>query len=241
MPFLLLVLFGAALIIGTGWIFVLLKRARARRRPCPPGVKPDTCLYEKLCLFPRPSCWLAIKSRNLLAVKSALGLHNAKPCSWTDALVEDQKLFISPPVKGWILVMGSGLPDPSDDVDICFRFLVQLSRRLGHVQLFNASRILNHHAWVRAERGKIVRAYAWAGVTLWQQGKRTPAEKELGLRCFDYSEEPGRVSFSQPDVCYLNAEKVPQLAARWSVDPGRLDPSSLEATHGLAGEPSRIY
>lgn len=243
MPVLLLALFSVALIIGVGLIVALVKRSRAKRRPVefPAGGPTEACPYEKSCLFPRPACWLAVKSRNVLAVKSALGLHNAKPCSWTDALVEDQKLFISPPVKGWILVMGSGLPEPSDDVDVCFRFLIKLSRCLGQVQFFSASRILNHHAWVKADAGRIVRAYAWAGVTLWHQGKRTPAERDLGLRCFDYTETHARVSFNQPDPCYLNAEKVPLLAARWSLDPGRLDATSLEAPHGIAGEPSRIY
>src|SRR5690242_14444365 len=72
--------------------------------------------------LPRPNCWIAVRSRSLPAVQSALGLHNPKPCSWMDGLAGEQKLFIAPPVKGWILVMGSGLPEPSEDVDACFRF-----------------------------------------------------------------------------------------------------------------------
>ena len=73
------------------------------------------------------------------------------------------------------------MPDPAVDVDACFRFVVDLSRKLGQVQFFSASRILHHHAWVRVEGGRVVRAYAWAGETLWSQGLRTPAEKELGM------------------------------------------------------------
>src|SRR5579863_8855784 len=77
-----------------------------------------------------PNCWLAIKNRSLLAVQSALALHNPKPCSWSEGLSRDgdRKVFVSPPVSGWILVIGSALPDPSDDVDACFRFLTELSR-----------------------------------------------------------------------------------------------------------------
>lgn len=237
MPFLLLLLFSTALSIGVGSIVVLVRRARESRG----SGKASPCDYERHCLFRRPNCWLAVRSRNPLAVQSALGLHNGKPCSWTDALAGEEKLFISPPVKGWIVVFGSGLPDPSDDVDACYRFLTHLSHRLGQVQFFSASRVVHHHAWVKADGGKIVRAFAWGGVTLWQQGARTTAEKELGLRSFDYDEIPERASFHQPDVLSLNTERVPMLAARWSVDPGRLPESSLQYESGIAGEPSRRF
>jgi len=153
----------------------------------------------------------------------------------------DEKLFIAPPVKGWILVVGSGLPDPSEDVDACFRFVLALSRKLGQVQLFSASRVLQYHAWVKTERGRIVRAYAWAGKTVWQQGTRTAAEKDLDLKCFDYAEPAERVSFNQPEVAAVNVDKVPLLAARWSLDPGHIDGHFLENEQGVAGEPSRKY
>src|SRR5438128_6883782 len=155
MPALLLLLFLSALAVGAGialFVFRILARNQARR-------KAPTELYLNGFFYPpsrpsylrRPASWLAIKSRNLLAVQSALGLHNPKPCSWSEGLAGEQKLFIAPPVNGWILVIGSGLPDPSEDVDACFRFVVDLSRKLGQVQFFSASRILHHHAWVRAE------------------------------------------------------------------------------------------
>ncbi len=176
-----------------------------------------------------------------MAVQCALGLSNVKPCSWTDGFMGEEKLFIAPPVHGWILVLGSGLPDPSDDVDACFRFVTGLSRRLGQVQLFSASRILHYHAWIKADGGRIVRAYAWAGRTLWHQCTPTPAEKELDLKTFDYTETPVRESFGQPDVSMVNTEKVPLLAARWSLDPARIDDPSLLSECGIAGEPSRRY
>jgi len=46
------------------------------------------------------------------------------------------------------------LPDPADDVDVCYRLLAELSRKLGHVQFFNANTVLNQHAWVQAEHGR---------------------------------------------------------------------------------------
>src|ERR1041384_6839384 len=241
MPILLLLLLGVTLSMGLSIIVVIVHRARqplaaarARQPPCVP------CPYDT-CIYQRPGCWLAIKSRSLPGVQSALALNNPKPCSWVEGMNGDEKLFIAPPVKGWILVVGSGLPDPSEDVDACFRFVLALSRKLGQVQLFSASRVLQYHAWVKAERGRIVRAYAWAGKTVWQQGARTAAEKDLDLKCFDYAEPAERLSFTQPEAAAVNVDKVPLLAARWSLDPGHIDGHVLEKEQGVAGEPSRKY
>ena len=53
----------------------------------------------------RPPRWLAVKSQNISAVQHALGLHNAKPCSWQKALSGDEKVFIAPPVSGDITII----------------------------------------------------------------------------------------------------------------------------------------
>jgi hypothetical protein len=192
-------------------------------------------------LFTTPSRWLAIRCSNPLVVQAALGLHRPTPCSWEEGLsaAHEQKLFISPPISGWILVMGSALPEPSEDVDQCFRFLQALSRKLGHVQFFSANRVVHHHAWVQAEHGQIQRAYAWAGKTLWNQGPATLAEVQLGLKCYDYTETADRTPFLQQDPAAVNAERVPLLASRWSVDPNTIDGRRLRASQGIAGELSR--
>jgi hypothetical protein len=235
----LLVCFSLALAIGIGALVLALKRARLSS----PKSRNEAveCPFARSCFMRRPDCWLAIKSRSLLAVQSALGLHNAKPCSWIDGFMVDRKVFIAPPVKGWILVMGSGLPNPSEDVDACFRFITALSRRLGRVQFFSTSRVVNYHAWVDARGGRVIRAYAWAGKTLWKQGRRTSAELELGLKCFDYGETADRPFFGQPDILAANVEKVPLLAARWSLDPAKIEEAALEKERGVAGEPSRWF
>jgi hypothetical protein len=242
MPVLLLLLFSIALSIGLGIAVLVVRQARREKLAPKREVSAFSgCAYERSCEFRRPGCWLAVRSRSLAAVQSALGLHNPKPCSWIEGLAGDEKLFVAPPVKGWILVMGAGLPDPSEDVDACFRFVLRLSRKLGQVQFFSASRVLHHHAWVAADGGRVVRAYAWAGKTLWQQGARTSAEKELELKCFDYAEPVEPAAFGQPDAVLLNVDKVPLLAARWSLDPARIDQRFLERERGVAGEPSRRF
>jgi len=239
---LLLLLLSVALGIGLTILALFVRRPRCRPRaePRTPGLY-QACLLAPSCALYRPGCWVAVRSCNLRAVQSALHLHNPKPCSWLRGLTGQEELFIAPPIKGWVLVMGSGLPDPSDDVDICFRFVLDVSRKLGQVQLFSVSQALYHHAWVKADSGKVLRAYAWAGRTLWQQGARTPAETELDLKCFDYTESAGQDALDQPDAPSTNVEKVPLLAARWSLDPARIDKRLFETAPGIAGEPSRRY
>jgi len=244
-PVTLLALFALAMIAGVALVLIayhLLAHRRARRTPTP-DLEWESSFQPPRHPFHtrRPAAWLAIRSRNLQAVQSALDLHHAKPCSWMEGLAGEEKLFIAPPVKGWILVLGSGLPDPAEDVDACFRFLLNLSRKLGSVQFFSASRISHHHAWVRLEAGRVLRAYAWAGRTIWKQGLRTQAEHELGLKCLDYSDPTDRAAFTPPDAMAANADKVPLLAARWSLDPAEIDERFLEHERGIAGEPSRRY
>ena len=206
----------------------------------PPGVlaaRPQNCLTARSGADP-----LAGRAdREPVPGAGRLGLHKPTLCSWEEGLyaVAEQKLFISPPVRGWILVLGSRLPDPAEDVDRAFRFIVALSRKLGQVQFFSLNRAVNHHAWVKADHGAILRAYAWAGRTLWHQGGITPAEIELGMKCYPYAEARERVGFAQVDPAVLNTDRLSLLAARWSVDPATIDARMLKESQGISGELSR--
>ena len=192
-------------------------------------------------LFDRPSRWLAIKCSNLQKVQAALGLHNPKPCPLSEGFsrLAEKKLFISPPVKGWILVVGNSLPDAGDDIDRLFHFLMGAANELGSIQYFSANRVLNHHAWIRIENNRVYRAYAWAGETLWDQGERTAAEGELELKCYSYGDTPLPFPFTARDSHMANTDKVMQLAARWSVDPLAVNNSTFRAAFGIAGDLSR--
>lgn len=188
-----------------------------------------------------PSRWLAVRHMPPQLVQQALGLHNPTLCSWEEGIsaVRERKLFISPPIAEWVLVFGFSLPDPAEDVDKCFRFLLDLSDKLGEVQFFSVNRHLRHHAWARVENGRVHRAYAWAGKTLWNQGKMTGDEMELGLRCFDYATVVRPSQFGQTDPVQRNSERLSLLAARWSMDPAAINPRLLGAAPGIVGELSR--
>lgn len=237
-----LLLSGMLTVLALGLIVTLLallavrrNRTMASRRPSPgpaPAPRYQPSVFEHHCR------WIAVKSSQTATVQTALGLHNPVPCSWGEGMsrLASRKLFVSPPIHGWILVVGQGLPDPSEDIDRCFHFIVRLSRAVGQVQFFSANRAVNHHAWVRAEGGQIRRAYAWGGETLWNQGRRTQAELDLGMRCFDYGEAPQLLEIPQGDNLIPNAEKIMALAARWSLDPSNVSESTLRAGLGVVGD-----
>lgn len=177
-------------------------------------------------MFPqRPACWLAIRAATPERVRSALGLSRFAPCSWAEGMAGEHEFFISPRVNGWVIVTGLAIPTPDEDVDECFRFLVSLSRKLGHVQFFHAERVPHHHAWARLDDGYVTRAYAWAGGTVWNQGPKTMPEIELGLKCVGYGEPCPR------SVAARNVERVARLAARWNFDPAAVDDRAV----GVAG------
>jgi len=239
MPVLLVLFVGILCLVGAGLILLLPfhdQRKRAKQDRCPSSA----CPSPDISLLPWPVCWLAVRTRNLAAVQSALGLQNPKPCSCWEGLAGGKGIFIAPPVRGWVLVSGFGLPDPSEDVDACFRFVLDLSRKLGAVHFFRVSRAVHHHAWVKAKRGRIVRAYAWAGKTLWTQGAQTPAEEELNFKCYDYATQPETNIAGWPEGVAENVDKVLLLAARWSLDPALVDESFLEG-RGVVGEPTLHY
>lgn len=193
-------------------------------------------------IFDRPDCWVAIKGRNLAAVRESLGLENATPRSWMEGLAEaadGNSLFVSPPIRGWILVFGPHLPRPSDDIDQCFRFLSRLSKGMGEVQYFCGNSVTYEHAWARLVDGKVVRAYAWFRQTLWNQGSLSEAERKTAVKIYDYAESPSPLLLGMQDRFRMNTERLFSLAGRWSVDPSRIDQSDLmSAGLGISGHPS---
>ena len=217
------------------WLLRWRRRVRAKRSPTRRG--PEFVPLH-LSYAPRPTSWLAIRSRKPQAVRAALGLDNLTPCPWVEGLTGGYGFFIGAPVNGWIVVTGSGLPDPGNDADECFRFLIELSRKVGHVQFFLAERVLQHHAWVQVENGTVTRAYAWAGETVWNQGAKTAAEADLSMKCLNYGEQLNAESLAATKWMAGNVAKVPLLAARWSLDPARINVRHLRKhADGIAGDP----
>lgn len=169
--------------------------------------------------LPLPGRWLAIHSSNTPLIHRALGVTDS-PSSWSDALVRagEDRLFVSAPVLGWTLVVGGGLPDPAQDVDDLYRWLMAVSREAGEVQYFSMDRVLGFHAWARLRDGRVLRGYAWAGCTEWNEGRPTLDERLLKLHCRAYGDEAPPIALGEPTPELENCERVPLLARRWGID-----------------------
>jgi hypothetical protein len=243
-PLMLGALFVCVVALGGAmvWLVIRLKRAAFSLKEAHQTGQSITSRHQfNPCYTHRPPMWLAIRSENPLEVQEALLLDDPVQCSWIECMDGENTLFITPPVNGWLFVIGTDLPDPSSDVDKCFHFLTALSRKLGRVQLFQADPLLHHHAWVEIEWGRVKRAYAWAETTLWNQGLKTASEIELDLKCFPYGADCSALKWRATDLPAANVDKVSLLARRWSLDPATVEGRILAQPHGIAGKASRLY
>jgi hypothetical protein len=133
--------------------------------------------------------WFAVKASDPALVLDALEFGETMPANWASgvaAAYEDDWVFVSPPVTGWILVVGSSLPYPTNEThhDIGKRFDVLFSRlmkRFDDVQFFGSHRVVGFVTWARALNGKPVRIFAFADEVMANFGEQTPEEAKLGF------------------------------------------------------------
>ena len=200
-------------------------------------------------IFSRPRTWLAVRSRNPEDVARSMGLGELHPCACAEAMADAdadadadaERLFVSPSVNGWVVVTGRQLPGPGEDIDACYRFLANMSERLGHVQYFHGNPALGHHAWAKLIDRQVTRAYAWTGETTWSQGKPTLAEEKTGMRCFDYLEDGEDGSYQQWETVGANVDRLPVLASIWSVDPVVFEDPAMRMKPGWVGRLAKFH
>ncbi len=141
--------------------------------------------------------WFAVKASDPASVLDALQLGEATPANWASGLEaaygrshkDDPWVFISPPVSGWVFVVGFSLPCPTIEShpEIGRRFDILFSRLMGRfddVQFFGSYRVVDFTAWARGLKGIPMRVFAWSGsdgAVLANIGEQTPEEAKLGF------------------------------------------------------------
>ena len=238
MPVLLLLVLGLPVAGGAAMLVFVMVQVRRECRMIMQFPDGDSGNLPEWLEPTRPARWLAVRVNDVAEVQNAFRMRDPEPCSFHDGVTGEKSLFLAVVPNGWTLITGLRVPDPEDDVDAFFRFLMEASRKLGHIQYFSANPFQHHHAWIKAEHGSVLRAYAWAGSTLWNQGPMTEAERDLGLECLDYGDHPGRNGAELQEIASVNVEKVHLLAARWSFDPGAAALRQQAKSQGVAGEAS---
>jgi hypothetical protein len=206
--------------------------------------------------------WFAVRSDDAGQVIASLGLSEPQAANWNSGFntLNERRLmpggskyvFVSPPVKGWVLVVGSQLPYPEgregearQKIDSSFQHMFgALSDVFPEVHFFGSYRVVDFVAWARARNGKIERVAAFAdGDALANFGELTPEERSLGL--FDVS----GLSLKQAAMAIAVAregtqseqqhlvprEETPlRIAEAWGgIDPSKLEEAGLPKSAGI--------
>lgn len=183
--------------------------------------------------------WLAIRGDSPQLVAHALGAEAVQACNWKSAAKAiygegGRRVFISPPIHGWVLIAGNALPtlDVAERADQATSLMKTLGRTFEDVQYFATHRVVGYHAWARVLRGEIVRCFAYLGERgeiLYESG--VPDVVEQALRKTnreEWKDESAEFSPSEDDVM--------AMAGAWSIDPTQLEDLGLPASAGLVME-----
>lgn len=193
------------------------------------------------CAFGCGMAWLAIRSDESRSVIDALRLDDSTPCNWNSGIgavyddwVGAAHVFVSPPVDGWIFVVGLPLPHPVGHgfVDKCTPLLVDLGGRFEEVQYFFSYPPIDYYAWARVRDGRLVRAFAVTDEGIvWNKGRASNEERGLGLKLFELRGIQGRKGDAGGEmILHPTEDHVMRLASRWSIDP-----TTLYEEHAPAG------
>ena len=155
--------------------------------------------------------WLAAKCGDPHRLMEVLGLRDPKPANWTTGLAHagyQGRVFVSPPLDGYVLAVGLWAEDLEDVPGRTER----LVDSFPEVQLFGSHRISDYHYWTKYVDGKVVRGYICqdAGAVR-DEGNLTPEKLALGFERF-----PGA---DRESGWFPGEEDVLDIAAAWGVDP----------------------
>lgn len=199
--------------------------------------------------FGREMSWIAIRDGNAPEILEVLGIAQAAPVSWECGLgliysseFADRFVFISPPVEGWTLVAGIGLPIPSSArfVDKLMPLLQRISRRFDEVQYFASHPAIDFYGWARLKAGAEPRGFAAgeAGI-VWDIGTAALEERKIGAGSMEVRGIRDRVGdIGGGLILHPTEDHVFTLARLWSVNPMAQPPPTLRSTGWIAALPS---
>lgn len=175
-------------------------------------------LPDKPHPFGFKTSWICVKCDSSEQVIDALGLKNAARANWQVGLAQTRdRVFVSPPLNGYVLAVGYGTFGIMPSVDRELEALKAVAAKFDEVQCFSSHRVSDFYAWAKFVKGQLVRGYGWNGgdgMVYLNEGEITSEEKTLGFDGFIQSEDDDWESVEFPDE-----ESVVEIAAAWGVDP----------------------
>jgi hypothetical protein len=195
-----------------------------------------------------PKCfWIAAPAPDARSLAEALGLEELRASGWKSGFQVIYQypsgfVFVTPPVAGWVLAAGAGLPDPGDPALLprWRSLMASVSQRFGEAQFFASHRGSNYSAWARYCDGAERRLFAYADDPIYDIGEPLPEEADLISHLPDPdAAEADPDYWSREDLRTPEEEDVLRLAGAWSVSPETLDSLNLPASTGLVGRMPR--
>lgn len=189
------------------------------------AVKPEAAVKVIPDAFPdKPqpfgykSSWLCIKDTTPEQVILLLGLKNSVPANWASGMAQlGDKVFVSPVVRGYVLVIGYDTFGYLSDAETEINSLAEYAKYFSEMQCFATHRVVDFHCWAKFVYGELTRGYGWlgeSGEVYLNRGNITPEEQQLGFDRFIQTDEDDWESVEFPDE-----ESVIDIAAAWGVDP----------------------
>ncbi len=187
--------------------------------------------------FGRKCMWLAVRGTDLQAVVEELALTDCRPASWSEGVAAGydgtkSTVFVTPPLDGWVLVMGTQEPLPNPGL------LARLSTRFGEAQHFATHRGASAGGWSRAIGGDVQRRVEFSdGVLDVAEGTLSEIEQRIGLRGGSQVENRAADDDSETskEQVFLDEEEVLRVAGAWSLDPSTLDSRDEPVAPGTLG------
>ena len=181
------------------------------------------------------SAWLAIKGATPQSVIETLPVSNATMANWDSGFAcaydhQDERVFVTPELDGYVLVIGLW--------ELTLEQLEPIARRFEEVQYFTSHRVVEQHSWTLFQKGNLIRHYFYVGESgeVDSKGEPTPQEIELGLDKLLMSEEQYDESDDdEPEYEFPNEFNVIEIAAAWGVDPSMKNHQKEKST-GFVGK-----
>jgi hypothetical protein len=182
--------------------------------------------------FGNKCMWIAVRTGDKQKVAEILGLQDITRANWQTGIEQayDDKVFITPAVGQWTLVVGYGLNNfqavgELEEINGYKEKINRLSKAFGEAHFFSTHHIVEYHLWAKSVQGKSVRVYAYLGErgeNIVVEGEPTSIEKNVHLFNSFSPEAKDDVYLERADLTIPDEEFVMKIAASWSVDPNRL-------------------
>ena len=181
--------------------------------------------------------WAAVKTEDTEQLLTVLNLKKMEKTDWVEGTIKAYNgyVFVLPPVRGWTLISGWGLPAPDHEqgVERTKKFLNHLSHIFFEAQLFCAIRNVDAAVWIRSINGKTERLYSIGDGNAFIEGVPTEVEKQWDLLSTDNLKNGNAETYEKkiwPDVNH-----VLEVAENWSINPMKLEEEKEIGTFGYTG------